>query len=138
MPKHRPQRRRPGRAGRLFGRSQVTTGDTSAPADLRDNAVDDGELRRRLSELWGTKNSILGSLSTVDHKVIGRRYIATAFLFLCLGGLGALVMRLQLAHPDGRVVGPDLYNQIFTMHGTTMMFLFAVPVMEAFAVYLSR
>ena len=45
-------------------------------------------------------------------------------------------MRLQLARPDNTLIGPDLYNQLFTMHGTTMMFLFAVPVMEAMAVYL--
>src|SRR4051812_17957469 len=62
--------------------------------------------------------------------------MVTAFFFLCLAGLAAMLMRLQLARPDSRLVGPDLYNQLFTMHGTTMMFLFAVPVMEAFAVYL--
>ena len=45
-------------------------------------------------------------------------------------------MRLQLARPERKLIGPDLYNQLFTMHGTTMMFLFAVPVMEAFGVYL--
>ena len=48
----------------------------------------------------------------------------------------ALVMRMQLARPDNSLIGPDRYNQIFTMHGTTMMFLFAVPVMEAMAIYL--
>ena len=47
-----------------------------------------------------------------------------------------MAMRLQLARPESRLIGPDLYNQLFTMHGTTMMFLFAVPVMEAFAIYL--
>ena len=68
--------------------------------------------------------------------MVGRRYILTAFFFLCLGGLSAVAMRLQLARPEAKLLGPDLYNQLFTMHGTTMMFLFAVPVMEAFAVYL--
>ena len=72
----------------------------------------------------------------MDHKVIGRRYIVTAFVFLCLAGLAAMAMRLQLARPENTLLGPDLYNQFFTMHGTTMMFLFAVPVMEAFGVYL--
>ena len=71
-----------------------------------------------------------------DHKVVGRRYIITTFVFLILAGLSALAMRLQLARPDNNLIGPDLYNQLFTMHGSTMMFLFAVPVMEAFAVYL--
>ncbi|MFX6383757.1 cbb3-type cytochrome c oxidase subunit I, partial [Acinetobacter baumannii] len=59
----------------------------------------------------------------------------TAFVFLILGGLLALVMRLQLATPEARFIDPDRYNQIFTMHGANMMFLFAVPVMEAMAVY---
>jgi heme/copper-type cytochrome/quinol oxidase subunit 1 len=53
-----------------------------------------------------------------------------------MAGLLAVVMRAQLAWSEAGLIGPDLYNQIFTMHGTTMMFLFAVPVMEAFAVYL--
>ena len=72
----------------------------------------------------------------MDHKIIGRRYIVTAFVFLALGGVLAMLMRLQLARPEARLLGPDLYNQIFTMHGSNMMFLFAVPVMEAMAVYL--
>ena len=75
-------------------------------------------------------------LSTVDHKHIGRRYIATAFVFLALGGVLAMLIRLQLSRPEARIISPDRYNQIFTMHGANMMFLFAVPVMEAVAVYL--
>jgi cytochrome c oxidase subunit I len=89
-----------------------------------------------LARTWGTRAGLLGALATVDHKIIGRRYIITAFVFLILGGLSAVAMRLQLARPESGLMGPDLYNQLFTMHGTTMMFLFAVPVMEAFAVYL--
>src|SRR4051812_35252207 len=104
--------------------------------ELRDTDLNDVDLSLRLSRIWGTRSTLWGSLTTVDHKVVGRRYIITAFIFLFLGGLSAVVMRLQLAQPEGRVVGPDLYNQLFTMHGSTMMFLFAVPVMEAFAVYL--
>ncbi|HEX2726474.1 MAG TPA: cbb3-type cytochrome c oxidase subunit I, partial [Beijerinckiaceae bacterium] len=59
-----------------------------------------------------------------------------ALLFFLLAGLLALLMRSQLAVPQNRLVGPDLYNQLFTVHGTTMMFLFAVPAMEAVSVYL--
>jgi cytochrome c oxidase subunit I len=102
----------------------------------RDSDLPDAELSARLARTWGTAAGLWGALTSVDHKIIGRRYILTAFFFLALGGLAAAVMRLQLAHPEGKMVGPDLYNQLFTMHGTTMMFLFAVPVMEAFAVYL--
>src|SRR3712207_1216381 len=104
--------------------------------DLRDTALGDAELRVRLAKTWGTVAGIIGRLSSVDHKVIGRRYIATAFVFLFLAGLAAAAMRMQLARPESGLIGPDLYNQLFTMHGTTMMFLFAVPVMEAFAVFL--
>jgi cytochrome c oxidase subunit 1 len=104
--------------------------------DLRDTALNDAELRARLAKTWGTASGIIGRLSSVDHKVIGRRYIVTAFIFLFLGGLSAAAMRMQLAQPESGLIGPDLYNQLFTMHGTTMMFLFAVPVMEAVGVYL--
>jgi cytochrome c oxidase subunit 1 len=102
----------------------------------RDTGLGDVELRARLSKTWGTSRSLWGALTTVDHKIIGRRYIVTAFFFLGLGGIAAMLMRVQLAQPEAKFVSPDLYNQLFTMHGTTMMFLFAVPVMEAFAVYL--
>jgi cytochrome c oxidase subunit 1 len=104
--------------------------------ELRDNMLDDAELRARLARTWGTASSIIGCLATVDHKIIGRRYIITAFVFLFLGGVAAAAMRIQLAQPESRLIGPDLYNQLFTVHGTSMMFLFAVPVMEAFAVFL--
>jgi cytochrome c oxidase subunit 1 len=90
----------------------------------------------RLERTWSDPPGLWGWLSAIDHKSIGRRFIVTAFCFFVAGGLLAAVMRLQLARPDGKLVGPDLYNQLFTMHGTTMMFLFAVPVMEAMAVYL--
>ncbi|HVX81623.1 MAG TPA: cytochrome c oxidase subunit I [Devosiaceae bacterium] len=102
----------------------------------RDHDLPEHELRERLTRTWATKAGIWGALTTVDHKVIGRRYIITAFVFLFLAGVLAIIMRAQLARPDNRLLTPELYNQLFTMHGTTMMFLFAVPVMEAFAVYL--
>ena len=104
--------------------------------ERRDTHLSDGELSRRLSRTWGTAPGLWGTLTTVDHKIIGRRYILTAFLFLFLGGLTAVLMRLQLARPENTLVGPDFYNQLFTMHGTTMMFLFGVPIGEALAVYL--
>jgi cytochrome c oxidase subunit I+III len=78
----------------------------------------------------------LGWLRTVSHRDIGRRYLVTAFGFFTLAGLAALAMRAQLAVADNDWIGPDLYNQLFTMHGTTMMFLFAVPVMEGLGLFL--
>src|ERR1700710_1310378 len=104
--------------------------------DLRDTDLDRPALEAALEETWKTPSGFWGALATVDHKIIGRRYIFTAFVFLALGGVLAILMRLQLAQPEARVLGPDRYNQIFTMHGANMMFLFAVPVMEAMAVYL--
>lgn len=102
----------------------------------RDTRLDQAALDAALRRIWGRWPGFYGWLTTVDHKEIGRRYIVTAFVFLFLGGLNAMAMRAQLAQPESTLLGPDLYNQIFTMHGTTMMFLFAVPVMEAFAVFL--
>ena len=61
--------------------------------------------------------------------------MVTAFLFFAIGGLEALAIRLQLARPDNNLLSPDLYNQVFSVHGSTMMFLFAVPVMLAFGLY---
>src|SRR3569833_1281860 len=101
-----------------------------------DTEVSREELEARLNQTWGTPNTLWGWFTTVDHKAIGRRYVVTALVFLFLGGLSALVMRLQLGRPDNSLVEPDTYNQLFTMHGSTMMFLFAVPVMETIAVYL--
>ena len=73
----------------------------------------------------------------VNHRSIGKRYMVTAFAFFLAGGILAALMRIQLSRPENHFLGPDLYNQIFTVHGSTMMFLFAVPMMfEALAVYL--
>jgi cytochrome c oxidase subunit 1 len=94
------------------------------------------KLAARLDASWRRPPGIIGWLATVDHKEIGRRYIITALGFLVLGGIMALVMRLQLAKPDNAIVGAERYNQLFSMHGSTMMFLFAVPVMEGVAVYI--
>jgi len=101
-----------------------------------DLAAGDERAEAFLKATWSTPAGIVAALSTVDHKIIGRRYIATAFAFLMLGGVLALAMRLQLAFPEARFISADRYNQIFTVHGSNMMFLFAVPVMEAMAVYL--
>ncbi|WP_314957656.1 cytochrome c oxidase subunit I [Bradyrhizobium cosmicum] len=105
-------------------------------SELHDDALDGLQLSTRLDRIWRTPSGLIGALTSVDHKVVGRRYILTAFVFLLLGGILAILMRLQLAGAEKHVLSADLYNQVFTMHGSTMMFLFAVPVMEAFAVYL--
>ncbi|MEA3054507.1 MAG: cytochrome c oxidase subunit [Sphingomonadales bacterium] len=93
-------------------------------------------LHARLEKTWSRQPGLWAWLSDVDHKAIGRRYIVTAMVFLLLGGIASLVMRLQLAKPESGLISAQRYNELFTMHGTTMMFLFAVPVMEAMAVFL--
>jgi len=95
------------------------------------------ELEARLHATWARPKGLIGWLGSVDHKEIGRRYIITALAFLALGGLMALHMRLQLMFPDNDLMGPGLFNETFTMHGTTMMFLFAVPVMQGVQIYLT-
>jgi cytochrome c oxidase subunit I+III len=91
--------------------------------------------RDRLEQTWAVPTGVLGWLSAADHKSIGRRFIITTFVFFLLGGTLAALMRVQLARPENGFVDPDFYNQLFSLHGTTMMFLFAVPVMEAMAIY---
>jgi len=82
------------------------------------------------------QTSVLRWLVTTNHKDIGLLYISASFLFFIVGGVEALVIRLQLAEPNSRVVSPEVYNQIFTMHGTTMIFLFAMPILVGFANYI--
>ncbi|MBI3028478.1 MAG: cytochrome c oxidase subunit I [Candidatus Rokubacteria bacterium] len=79
---------------------------------------------------------IWGWITTVDHKRIGILYGVTAFVFLLVGGLEALLIRLQLARPDGAVVSAGAYNELFTMHGTTMVFLAVMPLNAAFFNYI--
>jgi cytochrome c oxidase subunit 1 len=88
-----------------------------------------------LERTWAEPGGFAGWFTHVDHKSIARRYLVTAFAYFLIGGLLAAAMRLQLSRPDNPLIGPDLYNQIFTTHGTTMMFLFAVPVMQALGIY---
>ncbi|MBS1265836.1 MAG: cytochrome c oxidase subunit 1 [Acidimicrobiaceae bacterium] len=75
-------------------------------------------------------------ITTVDHKKIGILYGVAALFFFVVGGIEALLIRLQLATPNGTVLGADMYNQVFTMHGVTMIFLAAMPLSAAFANYL--
>jgi cytochrome c oxidase subunit 1 len=99
-------------------------------------ALSGAELQARLDLTWRRPPGFIGWLATVDHKEIGRRYMLTALIFLVLGGVLALLMRLQLGAPDKAMIGAERYNQLFSMHGSTMMFLFAVPVMEGVSIYI--
>ena len=75
-------------------------------------------------------------VTTVDHKRIGIMYAVTSIFFFLVGGIEALLMRVQLFGPDLRIIDPDLFNALFTMHGTTMVFLAVMPLSAAFFNYL--
>ncbi len=90
----------------------------------------------RLTRIWETPHDLVGQLTTVDHKIIGKRYMVTAMLFLALGGAEAAIMRWQLARPDQHLVSAEVYNQLFTMHGVTMIWWYAAPILSGFSNYL--
>jgi cytochrome c oxidase subunit 1 len=105
----------------------TTATETATPVPVRAPVI----LRRPTSTtgFWSW-------FSTVDHKKIGIMYGGTALIFFAIGGIEALLIRLQLAQPNGTVLTASQYNQIFTMHGTTMIFLLGMPLSVAFANYL--
>lgn len=89
----------------------------------------------RLHRVWRYQPG-LGALAAVNHTTIGLRFLFTGVIFFLVGGLLAMLIRTQLALPNQDIVSPAMYNQLFTMHGTVMMFLFAIPVLEGAAMYL--
>ena len=93
-------------------------------------------LHRTLDAIWRTEPGWRGWLRSVNHSDIGKRFIIAAFTFFAIGGVLAMLIRAQLATPNSAFVGPAVYNQIFTMHGSIMMFLFAIPMFEGLAMYI--
>ena len=108
------------------------------PADYRTPTIgiDSAEHVAKLLRLWQGAPGLKGFFSSVDHKEIGKRYIITAFVFLALGGIEALIMRLQLAGPNLSLLTPEQYNELFSTHGMTMIFLYASPILSGFSNYL--
>ena len=84
---------------------------------------------------WDKNRGIMSWLTTVDHKKIGIMYLYTTFFFFVIGGIMALLVRVQLAEPKNKFLTEAQYNQIFTMHGTTMIFLWVIPVLAGFGNY---
>jgi cytochrome c oxidase subunit I len=86
-------------------------------------------------EIRRERSGLVDWLTTTDHKKIGILYLVTTFVFFMLGGVEALMMRLQLGTAQNTLLTPETYNALFTMHGTTMIFLFVVPIMAGFGNY---
>jgi cytochrome c oxidase subunit 1/cytochrome c oxidase subunit I+III len=92
---------------------------------------------QRLERIWTERPGLVGWLTTTDHKRIGILYFFTALVFFAAGGVEALLMRTQLIEPDNGLLSPDAYNQMFSLHGVTMIFLFVIPISTgAFGNYL--
>src|SRR5258708_15523052 len=99
-------------------------------------AVGRSATRGRAGRRSWTQTAVGSWITTSDHKRIGILYIYTGFIYFLLGGLEAALIRAQLATPNGKVLSPEQYDQVFTMHGTTMIFLFVMPTMAGFGNFL--
>ena len=91
---------------------------------------------RKLDAIWASEPGWKGWTSSVNHSDLGRMFLVTAFFFFLVGGVLAMLIRAQLATPDSAFVDAGAFAQFFTMHGTIMMFLFAIPTFEGLAIYL--
>ena len=102
---------------------------------MNNQPQDKTQLHRAYSRVWDNWPG-WGKLAAVNHTTVGLRFMVTGMFFFLVAGVMAMLMRTQLALPEQEIIGPDLYAQLFTMHGTLMMFLFAIPVLEGGAMYL--
>ena len=89
----------------------------------------------RFNTTWSAPPGFIGWFRTINNIPIAVRFMTTGFIFFLVGGIQALLLRWQLGSPESTFLDPETYNQIFTMHGTTMMFLFVIPFIEAVANY---
>jgi cytochrome c oxidase subunit 1 len=94
-----------------------------------------GDIRTQHAHAHAEPTGLWSWITTVDHKRIGILYGASAFAFFLIGGLEALLLRIQLGRPDNTFLSPDVYNQLFTMHGTTMIFLAVMPLSSMYFNY---
>ena len=108
------------------------TDATTSPTEPLSQA----EALDRLEELWADPPGFIGWFRSLQNDAVGGRIMVTAFAFFLVGGLLALLMRTQLMWADYELIGAERYNELFTMHGSTMMYLFVVPMLEGFAIFL--
>jgi cytochrome c oxidase subunit 1 len=100
------------------------------------STIETVQQRAKRSEQWINQNRVMRWLTSTDHKIIGLQYMLSAGIFFIGGFLESILIRIQLGSPDNTFLKPDVYNQIFTMHGTTMIFLVAMPLLIGFGNYL--
>ena len=93
-------------------------------------------LHRELDAIWRRPRGWKGVLTSVNHSELGLRFMAAATIYFAIGGVLAMLIRAQLATPRSAFIGPEIFNQIFTMHGSLMMFMFAIPFFEGLAMYM--
>ena len=101
-----------------------------------DRAWEELTTDQKMEEVWADPPGAIGWFKALQNDRIGLRIMTTAFFFFLLGGINALLMRMQLAQAESTLLSAQRYNELFTMHGSTMMYLFAVPMMEGFAILL--
>ncbi|MDP3411191.1 cytochrome c oxidase subunit I [Bosea sp. (in: a-proteobacteria)] len=94
------------------------------------------KLHGELDAVWGVPRGWRGVLTSVNHSDLGIRFMVAAGVYFAIGGVLAMMIRAQLATPRSAFIGPEIYNQVFTMHGSLMMFMFAIPFFEGLAMYL--
>ena len=102
---------------------------TPAPPMSEEEAAD------RLEELWADPPGFIGWFRSLQNDAVGGRIMVTAFTFFLIGGLMSLLIRTQLMWADNDMIGADRYNELFTMHGSTMMYLLVVPMIEGIAIF---
>jgi len=109
---------------------------TATVSSTTSSPVIEKKVADQLEELWADPPGFYGFFAAVQNDAIGGRILGTGLLFFLVAGALALIMRLQLAWSDMSLIGPQRYNELFTMHGSTMMYLVIVPMMEGFAIML--
>src|SRR5690606_11250197 len=105
--------------------------DAGAPPEARDPI----RLHKALTRIWGAGPG-LARLSATNHSVLGMRFMITAGVFFLMAGIPAMIIRAKLSTPPSAFLGAETYSQIFALHGTVMMFLFAIPMLEGLAGYM--
>jgi cytochrome c oxidase subunit I+III len=108
----------------------------SVPVDREPQGAKALRLHRELTRIWATGPG-WQRLAAVNHSVLGMRMFVTSFVFFLVAGVLGMLTRVQLATPHSGFLDPATYNQVFTMHGSMMLFFFAIPMVESFAVYLT-